>query len=222
MNPADLKRLVRIGEGYHLEFKRKVSSPIRIAREAIALANTWGGAILIGVDDDGSIVGVKDAEEELFDLRKALEEHCDPPIPLQFETVPISRKREVIVATVEESDSKPHFLRTPEEPYRRQAFVRVDEQTLIASKEMEELLKQERSSEGVRFEFGDKELFLLRYLEEYGQIGVDAFSRIARIDREEASATLVVLTRARILRLVPSEKGDSFVLNQRQKRAARK
>ena len=62
MNPADLKRLVRIGEGYHLEFKRKVSSPIRIAREAIALANTWGGSILIGVDDDGSIVGVKDAE----------------------------------------------------------------------------------------------------------------------------------------------------------------
>jgi predicted HTH transcriptional regulator len=105
MSPADLKRLVQIGEGYHLEFKRRVSSPQRIAREAVAFANTWGGTILVGVDDDGSVLGVKDTEEELFDLRKAFKEYCAPEVTFNLRTVSISRKRDVIVTDIEESRS---------------------------------------------------------------------------------------------------------------------
>lgn len=54
-----LRRLVMEGEGQHLEFKRKVSHPEKIVREMIAFANSEGGTILIGVDDDGLLAGVK-------------------------------------------------------------------------------------------------------------------------------------------------------------------
>ena len=54
-----LRRLVSQGEGQHLEFKRKASFPEKIVRELIAFANTEGGTLLIGVDDDKSIPGVK-------------------------------------------------------------------------------------------------------------------------------------------------------------------
>lgn len=220
MSPADLRRLVKIGEGYHLEFKRRVSSPVRIAREAIALANTWGGTILVGVNDDGSIPGLKDTEEELFDLRRAFDDHCRPPIPFSHEVVPISEKRDVIAATVHESRKKPHALAAIDSGSSPEVFVRVHEQTVVASPEMVELMKHEHSTEDVRFEFGDKELLLLRYLETYDSIRVDQFARVAEISEEAASSTLVVLTRAGVTRLIPGEKGDAFVINTERKAAA--
>ena len=51
MTPADLEILVQQGEGTTLEFKERLSSSF--AREVVALANTVGGRILLGVRDDG-------------------------------------------------------------------------------------------------------------------------------------------------------------------------
>lgn len=53
MTPEDLKALIAVGEGPMLEFKR--SGATHLGREICAFANTMGGRILIGVDDDGVI-----------------------------------------------------------------------------------------------------------------------------------------------------------------------
>lgn len=209
LSNSGLRSLVRIGEGYHLEFKRRVSSPERIAREAIAFANTWGGTILIGVGDDGSLLGVKDVDEELYDLERALTAFCQPAISYKWRTVPISPKREVIVIDIPESVRKPHFLHA--EAVDREAFVRIDDQTIAASNEIIALMASEGDRDGVRFEFGDKELLLLRFLEEYHKITVAQFARLADIPSADASAVLVLLTRANILEVQPSEKEDVFV-----------
>src|SRR5277367_6336842 len=71
----ELQRLVAEGEGHQLEFKRKASHPEKIVREMIAFANTEGGTILIGVDDNGSLAGVKYPDEELLSVREALQKH---------------------------------------------------------------------------------------------------------------------------------------------------
>ena len=57
MTSNDVKRLAAMGEGRTLEFKNRVPRPERIAREVIALANTDGGTVLVGVDDDGTVLG---------------------------------------------------------------------------------------------------------------------------------------------------------------------
>ena len=57
MTPADLEILIQQGEGTTLEFKESLSSSF--AREVVALANTIGGKILLGVRDGGSVVGVE-------------------------------------------------------------------------------------------------------------------------------------------------------------------
>src|SRR5687768_9638457 len=110
MTLDDLKRLVSLGEGLQIEFKHRVPRPDRIAREVIALANTRGGKVLVGVDDAGTLVGVKDPEEEVYALREALDAHCEPPVRLAIEGVRVSRRREVLVVDVPESAQKPHFL----------------------------------------------------------------------------------------------------------------
>ena len=55
---SDIDILIQRGEGTTLEFKENLSSSF--AREVVALANTIGGKILLGVSDDGSMIGVKD------------------------------------------------------------------------------------------------------------------------------------------------------------------
>ena len=76
MTPADLEILIQQGEGTTLEFKESLSSSF--AREVVALANTIGGKILLGVRDDGSVIGVEDTNT----LRARVQDvarNCDPP-----------------------------------------------------------------------------------------------------------------------------------------------
>jgi len=59
MTLQEVNKLARDGEGLHVEFKKKVAHPEKIVREIIAMANTEGGYLLIGVDDDGTVSGQK-------------------------------------------------------------------------------------------------------------------------------------------------------------------
>ena len=52
MTLQEVKELAVKGEGLQIEFKKKAAYPEKIVREVIALANTQGGTLLIGVDDD--------------------------------------------------------------------------------------------------------------------------------------------------------------------------
>lgn len=99
MTPADLTILLQEGEGTTLEFKEGLSASF--ARELVALANTLGGKILLGVRDDGSVAGAKDSNA----LRARVQDvarNCDPPVKVIVEPV-----GEVLVVHVRESDAKP-------------------------------------------------------------------------------------------------------------------
>ena len=99
MKPADLNILLREGEGSMLEYKEALSSSM--AREFAAFANTVGGKILLGVRDDGTVVGVRDTNA----LRARIQDiarNCDPPVEVLIERV-----GKVIVVHVRESESKP-------------------------------------------------------------------------------------------------------------------
>ncbi len=76
MTLQELHALVRQGESQYLEFKAKVNHPEKIIREIIAFANTKGGRLIIGVHDDGNIVGLKDATEAHFHLQQAIQKLC--------------------------------------------------------------------------------------------------------------------------------------------------
>ena len=63
MTLFEAQQLIRQGEGDLVEFKRKAKYPERIIKEVVAFANSSGGHLFIGVDDDGTIVGLKDVYE---------------------------------------------------------------------------------------------------------------------------------------------------------------
>jgi len=99
MKQADLDILLREGEGSMLEYKESLSSSL--VRELVAFANTVGGKILLGVRDDGTVIGVGDSNA----LRARIQDiarNCDPPVEVRIERV-----GKMIVVHVRESDSKP-------------------------------------------------------------------------------------------------------------------
>lgn len=212
MDVHDLRRLVALGEGPHLEFKYRVPRPDRIAKEVIALANTGGGRLLLGVGDDGTLVGLKDAEEELFALRAALDAHCAPPVRLAIEGVRVSRRREVLLIDVPASTEKPHFLVGDDGATngKKTAYVRVGHESVEASREAVRLMRAERRPRDVRFTFGEREQQLMKYLERYERITVREYARLAALPVSKASHTLVLLTEAGLLRHHPATGEDTF------------
>lgn len=209
MTLQEIAQLVALGEGLTLEFKRRVPRPERIAKEVIAFANTRGGRLLLGVDDNGTIIGVRDPDEEVFALRQALRRCATPPIAFALERIQLEHRREVIVVTIEESARKPHFLRNGR---YRQAYIRVEDRSIEASPEVLALMRAERHPRPVVFTFGEKELLLMRYLEHYGRITVQQFAQLAHLPRCQASRTLVLLAEAHVLQLHPDEPHDYFTL----------
>lgn len=81
-----------------------------------------------------------------------------------------------------------------------------------ASPEAVQLMREEKNARGATFEFGENEMLLMRYLEDYARVTVDQFARMAGISPERASETLVALAKANILRLQADREEDYFTL----------
>jgi predicted HTH transcriptional regulator len=68
------------GEGPRLDFKRDLSSPKSVLKDIVAFANTAGGTVVIGLDDDGSIVGVADPLREEERLSSRISDGIEPQL----------------------------------------------------------------------------------------------------------------------------------------------
>ncbi len=100
MKKATLMDLVALGEGFTTEFKRAGTS--NLGREICAFANATGGVILIGVSDNGEIVGVG-KHNRLKSEVQAIARSADPPIAVDVENAD-----NVLVVTVPSQHSKPY------------------------------------------------------------------------------------------------------------------
>src|SRR5260221_14238869 len=114
MNFRDVNRLIEEGEGFGIEFKRRISSAEKIARTIISFANTKGGTILFGVDDDGSIVGVESEKSEIELIEMAGRDFCDPRVEPALDIVPFDG-RDIIACHIAESKTKPHYFLGPQD-----------------------------------------------------------------------------------------------------------
>ena len=137
---VELYKLIEEGEGTTIEFKRKFSSPEKIAKELIAFANTKGGYILFGVDDDGKISGVESEKGELELINTVAKFYCEPEIEFDFEIICIKQK-DVVSVYVPESKHKPHKLISEVENQESKVYIRVKDESVLASRETINILR---------------------------------------------------------------------------------
>ena len=100
MNQPTLSHLIALGEGFTTEFKR--SMPSDLGREICAFANATGGVILIGVDDAGTVIGVRD-HNRLKSRVQSVARSADPPVAVEVES-----QGSVLCVTVPEQHGKPY------------------------------------------------------------------------------------------------------------------
>ncbi|MEZ4726972.1 MAG: ATP-binding protein [Caldilineaceae bacterium] len=55
-NPTDILTIIAAGESEAVAFKRMIDNPESIAGEIVAFANSNGGTLLFGVEDNGAIL----------------------------------------------------------------------------------------------------------------------------------------------------------------------
>lgn len=92
------------GESEKVEFKRQFPGADKLAKEIGALANTAGGVVVIGIEDDESIFGVEDTESlQLRVANMATSDKFRPPIYPNFEPITLSGK-EILIIEIEELD----------------------------------------------------------------------------------------------------------------------
>lgn len=202
----ELRKLVSMGEGMMLEFKRKASWPEKIVREMVAFANASGGVLLLGVNDDGQLTGLKHPEGESWAVQQALRK-CKPRLPITETFISLGDARHIVRYDIAESKHKPHYLIDGD---KKEAYVRVNDQSIRASKEVREIARRSNASKNIRFHYGEHEQLLMRYLNDEPSITLKQFMEVSGLKRFQASRKLVLLVLANVLRVTPHEKGDRY------------
>ncbi|MGW8121656.1 AlbA family DNA-binding domain-containing protein [Roseivirga echinicomitans] len=209
----DIKRLEELtkkGEGLLLEFKKKANFPEKIAKEIVAFANTYGGILLLGVDDDGTVSGTRDIEGEVFVMEQTIEKLIWPKLSYTLQIIKLNEKKGVAVFEIEKSQKSPLQLRDNSEAKGAKVYVRAGERSLQASKEMREILKRRMKAKDTQFTFGEKERKLMELLENNRSITLTEFAKSANLSKFIASRTLVKLVLANVLEIQPEEGQDFY------------
>jgi len=107
MKLEDIRKLINRPESEVLEFKSHIPDARHLAAIISAFANTDGGRLIVGIRDDGSIVGLDDADRIRLQIKQALKS-ISPPIQVEIETVSIDGKS-ILVVTVPKGSQSPYL-----------------------------------------------------------------------------------------------------------------
>src|SRR5918911_5664603 len=98
---TELMRIVRGGEDTYLELKVKLSNTEKIAQEIVALANTGGGLMVFGVNDQMRVEGVDDAESVQEELVRICREEIVPPLVPLIDRISFDSGRRIVALDVD-------------------------------------------------------------------------------------------------------------------------
>jgi ATP-dependent DNA helicase RecG len=98
---TELLRLIRGGEDTYLELKVRLSNSERITQGIVALANTNGGTIVFGVNDQLRIEGVANPEWVQEELTRICREEIVPPIIPLIDTIAFDSGKRVVALDVQ-------------------------------------------------------------------------------------------------------------------------
>ncbi len=132
-------------ETENIEFKAQFTE--EIYKEVIAFANTDGGIIYVGIDNNGNVIGLNDVDKEYTRITNGIRDAVMPDVTM-FVRFTIQENK-VVRITVNEGTNKPYYLKgkglKPSGVYVRQG-------TSSASASPEKIRQMIKDSDGDNFE----------------------------------------------------------------------
>jgi predicted HTH transcriptional regulator len=204
-----LYKLIEEGEHQQQDFKYCINDSKKIAKSLVAFANTNGGRLLIGVKDNGKIIGIR-TDEEFYMVEAAAKIYSNPPVDFLTKQWQVEGKT-VLEITIEPSNNKPHFAK--DENGKWLAYIRIKDENVLAHKIQIEVWKKQNSSQGIYFSYSEDEKFLIDYLQNNIDISFSKFMRLAQITRTTAEDILSNFIIIDVIRMKTGKEGTTFRLN---------
>ena len=111
-----------------IELKREYTEDIR--KEIIAFANTNGGTIYVGIDDNGDIIGVDDCDALMLKIGNSVRDSIKPDITafIHYDNL-VEHYKNILKITVQRGTLRPYYIHSkglkPSGVYVRQGFASV-------------------------------------------------------------------------------------------------
>lgn len=198
----ELLERIRMGENTHQDFKHSITDSRKIARSLSAFANTEGGSLLIGVKDNGKIVGIR-SDEEYYMIESAAGIYCRPELAVTPKIWRFEGKT-VLEALVEESRSKPHYVL--ESDGSKNAYVRLNDQNIKANQVLRKVWEIQKQKKDRLVRYSDAEKSLFNILKEKEKISLSFFKRKSMLSNKIAVRTLANML---VFGLIEMELGET-------------
>ena len=142
MTKTELLELINNGESSGTEFKRDTIDNRALAKELVAFANLQGGRVILGVEDDGSVIGItRDHLEEW--VMNVCRDKIRPELIPYYEIIrDVEPEKDVAVVQVDRGWAVHHLWHNNHRTY----YIRVGTQSREASAEELGRLFQQRGT----------------------------------------------------------------------------
>ena len=204
-----LKSYIKEGEHQQQDFKFRVDDAKKIARTLAAFANTDGGRLLIGVKDNGKIVGVN-PEEEFHVIQGAASLYCMPEVMIDTHTIQDKHKM-VLVVSVKKSENRP--VKAKDDNDKWSTYVRRDDHTLLANKILIGVWNLQHKKVVRPQAFGNKEQLILDTIKEHKAITLSQLYRITELNKNYIDKLLMLFISWDVIEMKITPGGTFYSLN---------
>lgn len=208
-----IKKLIEQGEHQQLDFKFEIADSRKIAKTLVSFANSEGGKLLVGVKDNGVIAGVR-SDEEIHMVEAAAQLYCKPEVKFETKEWEIDGKT-VLEVTIHKDKKRIYYAKN--ETGKWLAYLRVEDQNLLANKVLLRVWHGEKRKSGVKIKYSETEKRLLNFLKDNEYITLTQFAKLAGISRYKAETVLVNFILLDIIDIVFTEKLICYKLSPENK-----
>ncbi|MEA3444798.1 MAG: ATP-binding protein [Bacteroidota bacterium] len=206
-----IKNLIEQGEHQKQDFKFEVSDSKKIAKTLSAFSNTDGGRLLLGVKDNGVIAGVR-SEEEFYMIEAAAQLYCKPEVFFTSHKWKMDGKNVLEINIPKDENRRPVLAR--DDAGKWLPYIRVADQNLVANQVLLKLWQKQKQAAGVFISYSKYERILLEYLNNYKNISLSEYCKIAKVPHRKAQDILANFLVLKIIDIVISEKQTYYRVNE--------
>jgi ATP-dependent DNA helicase RecG len=107
LGESQILQIIAQGENSGVEFKQDEVNPEALEKEIVAFANSNGGVILLGVEDDGRISGISNSQIKEEWVSNIVRNNVIPPLQVSSTIVEVAEKK-VFLIEVPKGKDKPY------------------------------------------------------------------------------------------------------------------